>query len=94
VAWQVGSALEHLQRRRPIRPFAFHRHCLRAGPGEAFPANADAILDRSAVTEDIIEAALVCRDNDRARRKAPLPSDDSARYGLLPKKIEKVAAGG
>ena len=90
MAWQVGPALEHLRRRGPIRPLAFHRDRLRARPGEAFPANADAIPDCLATFEDIIEAALASRDDDRARLIAAVPSDDLARYGLFPKKIKKV----
>ena len=53
-------------------------------------ANADAIPDCLATFEDIIEAALARRDDDRARLIAAVPSDDLARDGLLPKKIKKV----
>ena len=87
---QVGAALEHLRRRRPIRPFAFHRDGLRAGPGKPFPANADAIADRFASGENIIETALARRNDDRARLIAAVPGDDLARDGLLPKNIEKI----
>ena len=93
MAWQVGPALEHLRRRRPIRPLAFHGYCLRPGPGKTLPANADAIPDRFARPEDIIEAALTCRDDDRAPRIAAVPSDDLARYGLFPKRLRKSASG-
>jgi hypothetical protein len=90
MAGQVGPALEHLQRRRPIRPLALHRDSLRAGPGEALPANSDAIPERFAILEDIIEAALACRDDDCARLIAAVPSDDLTRDGLFPEKIKKI----
>src|SRR3954449_4116058 len=63
---QVGAAAQHFPRRRPARPGAFLRDDLGARPFEAAAADADAVADRRAVTEHVIEAALAGRDDDRA----------------------------
>src|SRR4051794_25988664 len=46
VARQVGTALQHLGRRNPIRPFLLAADRLLAGPREALAADADAVLER------------------------------------------------
>jgi hypothetical protein len=90
MARQVGAALEHLRRRRPIRPFAFHRDRFRAGPGKAVPADTDAVLDRLLTGQDIIQAPLGCRDNNCPRLVAAVPSNNPARDRLLAEDIEKI----
>src|SRR5262245_13864743 len=87
---QIGPALQHLARRRPIRPFAFHRHGLCTGPGKSLAANPDAIFDRSPAPQNIVETSFTRRDNDRARLLAAVPGNDLARNGLRAKYIEKV----
>jgi hypothetical protein len=50
MAWQVGTARQHLLRRSPIRPFALGGDRLHARPGETGTADADTIAQRTAVT--------------------------------------------
>ena len=47
-----------------------------AGPLEAGTADADAVADRLAVAEHVVEAALVRRDHDGARRVAAVEDHD------------------
>src|SRR5262249_14985403 len=76
VARQVGTALEHLRRRRPIRPLAHAAHVVDAGPGEARPADANAVTDRPAVLLHQIEQPLVRVDHDGARLFSAIVVDD------------------
>ena len=87
---QVGTAPQHLRRRAPIRPFALHRHGLGARPGEALAPDADAVLDRLAAPEHVVEPPLRGRDHDRARRLPAVPRHDLARDRLLAEDVEEV----
>src|SRR5262249_23446430 len=58
VARQVGTALEHLIRRPPIRPLALGGDVLDARPGEAGTPDADAVAQRPAVLLDQAEEAI------------------------------------
>src|SRR6185503_18851879 len=49
---QVGTALQHLRRRRPVRPFLLGGDFLLAGPGEARLADPNAVAQRHAVVLD------------------------------------------
>jgi len=91
MSWQVGATLEHLRRRRPVRPFALAANGLGPGPGEALASHADAIFDRLLVAEHIIEPALLGRDDDRSLLEfRMIPDHDLARDRLLAKHIEKI----
>src|SRR5439155_14790259 len=57
-ARQIGLALDHLGRRMPIRPLGLAGDLLHAGPGEAVAADADAVADRTAVAEHVIEIGV------------------------------------
>src|SRR5262249_6554766 len=87
---QIRPALEHLRRRRPIRPFTLARDLTDAGPGEAGPANPDAIADRSSVVLDQIEQALIGVDDDGATAFPTVIVDDL----LLVARIERVLPTG
>src|SRR5918993_5716369 len=78
VAREVRPALQHLGRRRPVRPLGLARDGLRPGPLEPRAADPDAVADRAAVAEHVVEPALGGRDHDRARRIAA-EGDDLAR---------------
>src|SRR5215831_17776305 len=65
---QIRAAPQHLRRWGPIRPFPLGGNPRHAGPGEAYPADADPVADRLAVAEDVVEAPLTRVDNDGARR--------------------------
>src|SRR3974390_916192 len=67
-ARQIGLALDHLRRREPVRPFLHARDALRARPGEAFAADADAVAQRLAVPEHEIKVGVRRIDDERARR--------------------------
>src|SRR5262249_47874130 len=58
----------HFGRRSPIRPFGLAFDCLDARPGETLAADADAVADRLAATENVVEVRVSCIDDDRARR--------------------------
>ena len=66
MARQVGTAADHLRGRRPARPFALVCDLMRARPFEAWASDADAISQRLAVSEHIIEPPLRGRNDDRA----------------------------
>ena len=68
VARQVGTAPQHLRRRGPVRPFALVGDVGHARPGEARPADADAVSQRLMVGQDVIEPPLAGADDDRAGR--------------------------
>src|SRR3984957_3947795 len=67
-ARQIGLALDHLGRRRPVRPFRLARNAQQSLPLESVAADADAVAQRAVVTLDQIEMALRGRDDDGARR--------------------------
>ena len=51
----------------PIRPLGLAGDLLHAGPGEAVAADADAVADRAAATEHVIEVGVGGIDDDGAR---------------------------
>ena len=67
-ARQIGLTVDHLRRRMPIRPLGLAADLLHARPGEAITADADAIADRTAAAENIIEVGMGRIDDDGARR--------------------------
>src|SRR5262249_54929928 len=67
-ARQIGRTGGHLRRRRPIGPLRFALDRLHAGPGETLAADADAVTNRLAAAEDVIEVGVLGIDDDRARR--------------------------
>src|ERR1700722_6853896 len=77
-ARQVGLARDHFRGRRPIRPLGLARHRLGARPGEAVAADADAIAERLAVAEHVVEVGVRRIDDHRARGLAARIVDDLA----------------
>src|SRR5262249_35743145 len=75
VARQIRPALEHLIGRRPIRPLALLRDVVRARPGEARPADADAVAQGTAAALHQIEEAIAGVDDDGAGRLAAVVGD-------------------
>src|SRR5262245_35688711 len=78
VARQVGAALEHFFRRPPVRPLALGADLLDARPGEARPADADAVAQRLAVVLDQVEETLRRVDDDGPRFLAAAVVDQLA----------------
>src|SRR5688500_5875594 len=64
---QVRNALAHLRRRGPAWPLGLAGDAVRARPGKAVAANADAVLHGLATFEHEIETALIGLDDDGAR---------------------------
>src|SRR5262249_34921856 len=75
VARQIRTALEHLVGRRPIRPLPLLRDVMHARPGEAGPADADAVAHRAPVALHQIEEAIAGIDDDGARPLAAVVAD-------------------
>ena len=75
-ARQIRLARDHLLRRIPIRPLGLARDLLDARPGEAFAADADAVADRLAVAEHVIEDGVRGIDDDGAGRFVAGVADD------------------
>src|SRR3984893_9529977 len=67
-ARQVRRALDHLGRRRPVRPLRLALDRLHAGPGETFTADSDSIPDGLPAGKNEIEIRITGIDDDRARR--------------------------
>src|ERR1700688_1778816 len=67
-ARQVRLARDHFLRRIPARALGFALHLLDARPGEAFAADADAVADRLAIAEHVIEEGVWGIDDDGAGR--------------------------
>src|SRR6185312_14608336 len=65
---EIGLARDHLRGWRPVGPLGLARDCFHAGPGEAFAADTDAIADRFAVAEHVVEVGIRGIDNDSAPR--------------------------
>src|SRR3954468_5376942 len=65
-ARQIGLARDHFRRGRPIRPLRLACYGLNARPPEAISADADAVADRTAITEDEVEMGLRNIDDDSA----------------------------
>ncbi|BAR54742.1 hypothetical protein NK6_1558 [Bradyrhizobium diazoefficiens] len=67
-ARQIGLALDHLGRRMPIRPLGLAGDLLHPGPGEAVAADADAVTNRAAIAEDVVQIGVRGIDDDRSGR--------------------------
>src|ERR1039457_3048797 len=67
-ARQLRLARDHLLRRIPVRPLGLARDMLHARPGEALATDADAVADRLAVAEHVIEGGVRGIDDDGAGR--------------------------
>src|SRR4029079_6068741 len=78
VARQIGLAGDHFRGRRPGRPFGLAGDGLRARPGEAVAADADAVAHRLAVAEHEVEVRIRHIDNDGANRLPGSVVDQSA----------------
>ena len=66
-ARQVRLPLDHLRRRRPVRPFLLAGDLEQPVPLEAVAADADAVAQRDVVGLDQIKKAALGIDDDRAR---------------------------
>ena len=77
-ARQVRLARDHFRRRIPIRPFGLARDLFHARPGKALAADADAVADRLAVAEHVIEKRVRCIDDDGAGHLVARIGDDLA----------------
>ena len=77
-ARQIGLAVDHLRRRSPVRPLGLALDAFGARPGEAFAADADAVAQRLAVAEHVIEERVRRIDDDGAGRLAGAVVDDLA----------------
>src|SRR5215831_1841214 len=75
---QVGLAVDHFRRRRPVRPLGLALDQLDAGPGEAFTADADAVAHRLAAGHHEIEERVPGIDDDGAGRLIGAVVDDLA----------------
>src|SRR5262245_26768330 len=72
--------MDHLRRRRPIRPLGLALDRLHAGPGKAFAADADAVAHRLAAAHHQVEVGVQRVDDDRAGRLAgPVVNDLAAK---------------
>src|SRR5215468_3921151 len=69
-ARQIGLARDHLRRRIPVRPLRLAADRLYAGPGETLTADADAVADRAAAAEHVVEHSIAGIDDDGAGRLA------------------------
>ena len=77
-ARQIGLARDHLRRRIPVRPFRLAADGLHAGPGKALAADADAVTDRAAAAEHVVEIGVAGIDDDGAGRLARVEIHDLA----------------
>src|ERR1041384_4364970 len=62
---QVGLALDHLRGRMPVGPLGHACDALRARPGEALAADADAVAQRLPVAEHQIKIGVRRIDDER-----------------------------
>src|SRR4029078_1606905 len=69
-ARQIRLARKHFSRRITIRPFGLALNRLHSGPGETLATDANAVADRLAATEHIIEIRVRRIDDDGAGRFA------------------------
>src|SRR5262249_2290013 len=77
---QVRLAMDHLRRRRPIRPLGLALDRFHAGPSEAFAADADAVTHRLAAAHHQVEVGVRRVDDDRPGRLAgPVVEDLAAK---------------
>src|SRR5437899_8851573 len=77
-ARQIRLPCDHLRRRIPVRPFRLPGDGLNTGPGEALAAHADAVTNRAAGTEHVIENGIAGIDDDGALRLAGIEIDGGA----------------
>src|SRR5262245_13380443 len=77
-AWQIRLSSKHFRRRIPVRPFGLALNRPHSGPGEAFATDADAVTDRLAATEHVVEISVRRIDNDGTRCLAAAVADDLA----------------
>src|SRR5262245_4600195 len=83
-ARQIGLALDHLRRRRPVWPLGLALDRLGARPGEALAADADAVTPGLAARHHEIEEGVGRIDDDGAGRLAgPVVDDLAAQLGAL-----------
>src|SRR5262245_2070295 len=75
-ARQIRLSRKHLSRRIPIRPFRLAFNRPHAGPGEAFASDADAVTDRLAAGEHVIEICVRRIDDDGTGCLAAAVADD------------------
>ena len=62
----------------PGRPFGHAANLGDAGPGHGFFADGDAVADRLAAIQHVVEIMVVGIDHDRARRFLAVVVDDGA----------------
>src|ERR1700730_5385117 len=67
-ARQIRRALDHLGRRRPVRPLGLALDRLHTGPGETLAADSDTIPDGLPAGKNEIEIRITGIDDDRTRR--------------------------
>src|SRR5664279_553242 len=77
-ARQIRLARDHLRRRMPIRPFRLAGDGLRAGPGEALAADADAVANGAVLAEHVIERGVAGIDDHGAWRFAGIQGNDGS----------------
>ena len=87
-AREIRLARDHLGRRMPIRPCGLARDGLRAGPGEALAADADAIANGAALAEHVIERRVAGIDNDGTGRLVGI----EANHGALQSRGDRTGA--
>ena len=68
---EVGTAPQHLRGRRPVRPFPLVADVGDARPGEARPADADAVAQRPMIGQHEIKPPLAGADDDRPGASPP-----------------------
>ena len=101
-ARQIGLAGEHVAGGCQSGHSALLGDRLHAGPGEAFAADADAVADRLAVAEHVVEIGVRRIDDDGAGRLAgrivddlaPQPRGQLERVGCLPRPAALAATCG
>src|ERR1700751_2790998 len=69
VARQLGPTCPPFSRRGTAVPFPFRGDVMGSGPVEAVTADADAVAQRLAISQDQIKPTLRCRDVAEARRQ-------------------------
>src|SRR5262245_22848697 len=67
-AWQVGLALNHFGRRRPVRPLCLADDLFQPGPLETFASDPDTIANRATVGLNEIKKSFGGVNDDGAGR--------------------------
>ena len=75
-AGQVGLALDHFRRRRPIGPLGLTGHCLFARPSKAVAPYADAVADGLTIAEHVVQKRLRSIDDHGPRRESRWKHND------------------